>query len=308
MMKSIDLIDGDIIVYILAYNTTKAIDDGSITFGGRATSAEAKREAALEAAYKRTDTYMKELWQLSGATHYHGYLSGSRRTNYRSEWSSTEEYKGNRSTEKPKFFKEISNYLQDRWGFVQLDIIEADDMLGVMQVRYNGIEDCRSKIISKDKDLKQIPGINYNLETGDLIDVRDYDAHRLLWMQMLTGDSVDNIMGCGERVDRVYQSGAKEGQTYRSRVGVGPQKAEKILDSVKPSQYYAVVLREYITTYGHLKGIRKFNETFNQVYILRKPGELEEVGFEITAEVLAENSWTDNINKLPEETEEEEEF
>ena len=46
---------------------------------------------------------------------------------------------------------------------------------------------------------------------------------------MLIGDSIDNIMGCGVRETKEYQTGAKLGQEYTARKGVGKVEAETAL-------------------------------------------------------------------------------
>lgn len=52
-----------------------------------------------------------------------------------------------------------------------------------------------------------------------------------LW-QLLTGDGTDGVLGCGIREERIYKSGAKIGQRYMKRVGVGAVEAYELLKDV----------------------------------------------------------------------------
>jgi len=106
---------------------------------------------------------------------------------------------------------------------------------------------------------------------------------------MLTGDSSDNIIGCGEKQNLIYKSGAKQGQAYRKRVGVGPKEADEILDSVASNQYDARVLVEYINRFGTFKGVQKYYTAFNLVYILRDLSEAEHFGE--TEDILIATPW-----------------
>lgn len=50
-----------------------------------------------------------------------------------------------------------------------------------------------------------------------------------LW-QLLTGDGTDGVIGCGVREKKVYKTGAKAGQEYMKRDGVGAIEAFEALD------------------------------------------------------------------------------
>ena len=112
--------------------------------------------------------------------------------------------------------------------------LEADDLLGI-HANENTV------IWSLDKDLRQIPGKHIDDETQEVITVTHegrledkgkkvyFDGTIGFYYQLLVGDSTDNIIGCGSRVEAVYKSGAKAGEPYTKRKGVGPKKALKIL-------------------------------------------------------------------------------
>lgn len=71
-----------------------------------------------------------------------------------------------------------------------------------------------------------------------------------LW-QMLTGDSTDGIMGCGVRELRVYKTGAKAGQEYYKRDGIGAVEAYEILEHITDYQSgLQKVIGAYIARFG----------------------------------------------------------
>jgi 5'-3' exonuclease len=115
--------------------------------------------------------------------------------------------------------------------------IEADDLMGIL-AKENTV------LWSVDKDIRQIPGQHLDegtrqivtvTEEGELIDGEEikFSGQLGFYYQLLIGDTADYIVGCGNRVSRVYKSGAKKGQPYVARSGVGPKKAYKALMTSK---------------------------------------------------------------------------
>lgn len=66
-----------------------------------------------------------------------------------------------------------------------------------------------------------------------------------LW-QCLTGDSTDGVMGCGVSETKMYKTGAKAGEEYQKRVGVGAVEAFELLDKI---DNYADGLKAVATQY-----------------------------------------------------------
>jgi len=168
-------------------------------------------------------------------------------------------YKANRKGKPlPDWAKEIKEYLfSNLRGFNVLGL-EADDLVGILNHYYDDI-----KIASIDKDvLKQCPGEHWNykysidkddeesLIIGEMVHTSVEDANRFLYIQVLAGDSGDNIPGIK---------------------GVGVKKAEKILTD---DNIYTNALQEYINKFGVIEGSKRFNQTFSLVYIKRKLDEL----------------------------------
>jgi len=76
--------------------------------------------------------------------------------------------------------------------------------------------------------------------------VTEEQAYTFFYRQLLTGDTVDNILGCGIRELHTYKSGKKKGQDYMKRRGVGPKEAEKLLPIGKDEiAMYTQVVAKY---------------------------------------------------------------
>ena len=167
-----------------------------------------------------------------------------------------DDYKANRQdVERP-----VNLAWAKRWAVDNLNThfhkgMEADDLLGTHQT-----DD--TVIWSLDKDLRQIPGSHLDDATQKVVEVTDlgsledrgkkvyFDGTLGLYFQLLTGDSTDNIVGCGIRELTVYKSGAKKGQEYYKRKGVGPKKALALLADLDLDAALDVVVDEYKKIHG----------------------------------------------------------
>jgi 5'-3' exonuclease len=157
---------------------------------------------------------------------YRAFLTGS--GNFREAEATLLPYKGNRDpSHKPKYYREIKDYLIDVWGAEVINGREADDALGCEQWKHR---DKSTIIVTIDKDLDQIPGWHYNFSKDILYDVSYHDANRFFFRQMLEGDRVDNIPGIK---------------------GIGPKKADKILeDNPSLEKLRCAVVLKYKEQYG----------------------------------------------------------
>lgn len=108
---------------------------------------------------------------------------------------------------------------------------EADDAIGSWATR---LGDDNYVIVTVDKDLNLIPGYHFDPKTEDPHKRRWYvepeESKRFFCLQLLMGDSIDNIPGIR---------------------GIGPKKAEKILEACKtPEECMEAVVQEYDLKYG----------------------------------------------------------
>lgn len=133
----------------------------------------------------------------------------SSRENFRKDINP--EYKANRKKVDKKetfpFFDEIQDWCMEYLKpFIQ-EPLEADDVLGI----YATAQPDKVVICSIDKDLNTVPGWHYNWgkEDNTVYLVTEQEADNEFYIQCLAGDRTDNYFGIK---------------------GIGPKKAEKLLD------------------------------------------------------------------------------
>lgn len=154
----------------------------------------------------------------------HSWLIISGDTNFRKELATIKPYKGNRKNERPKYYKEIREYMLSI-GAELTEGIEADDKVAHLQMRHP--ED--TCIVTIDKDLNMIPGWKFNPTKETFNYVTDTQAYINFFRQMLEGDTTDNIPGIK---------------------GIGPKGAAKAIpDDSSPSKCIEVVRRTYQEAY-----------------------------------------------------------
>src|SRR6187455_1246070 len=119
------------------------------------------------------------------------------------------DYKAGRSR-KPLCFWDIRKRMMDTYKVVTMPGIEADDVLGILATKPNKYDKI---IVCIDKDMKQIPGKLWNGREFKNISETDADYFHLY--QTLTGDTSDGYKGCP---------------------GIGPKKADTILNAVPPNE------------------------------------------------------------------------
>lgn len=199
------LIDADSIVYGAGFSAQKKLDDGTIDPGPVEFSLNAVRQAlgSLEHA-------LSEKLKKAGDTinDFDIFLTG--KNNFRFTIATIRPYKGNRDpAHKPKHYDAMRTYLVDKWKARVVNGYEADDAVAMAQLN----SEYESTIIcSIDKDLKTVPGLNYNFRTKVMSIISPLQAKRAFWTQVLTGDPTDNIGGA-----------------YK----VGPKKAGEVLGLIK---------------------------------------------------------------------------
>jgi 5'-3' exonuclease len=193
------LIDGDILVYRIGFS----VDDPE----------------EEQFAISRMGNFLDVLIRYKGISSYQGYLTG--KSNYRSEISST--YKQNRKdVRRPIHYDSLRDYLVTKWDFKVSDNQEADDAIGIDV--YNSSKDSTC-VMSIDKDLNMLRGWHYNFVKENLYYVTEQEAIKNFYIQILTGDRVDNIAGLK---------------------GIGPVKAKKILNNCNTEEsLFKAVLDKY---------------------------------------------------------------
>jgi hypothetical protein len=174
---------------------------------------------------------------------------------FRHKLAKTRPYKGNRKVEhRPTYEKEIRDYIIRNWPTFIAEDEEADDLLGIWQTA----DPEGTVIITIDKDLDQVPGLKYNIMHETTHEINQQRGDYNLCMQILTGDSTDNIPGLP---------------------GVGPGKAAKFLHGLEDS--YDSMMEEIIRQYQIRSGKEDWQEYLLEqarlVYIRRQPDEMWEI-------------------------------
>lgn len=117
------------------------------------------------------------------------------------------DYKANRKNkERPKYYQEVRDYLIKNWDAQVVGTIEADDAVCMKQYQcHNGLFldefdldnkftlELPSSLCGIDKDLDQVPGLHYNYNKDIFYYITPLEGKKRLYLQMLTGDKVDNI-------------------------------------------------------------------------------------------------------------------
>lgn len=123
------------------------------------------------------------------------------------------EYKAHRDPDaRPLHLAAAKEYMAEHWQCIARPTLEADDVMGILAT-HPGYFQGRKIIVSSDKDMQTIPGwwFNPNRHTRGPVKIEPEDADRFHLLQTLAGDPVDN---------------------YKGAPGIGPVKAERILDPV----------------------------------------------------------------------------
>ena len=196
-----------------------------------------------EFALARLSEFLDNLYVNLPVDEVEGYLTG--RTNFRNEIAVTAPYKGTRKAEKPYHFGLLREYMQKSWGFVEVEGMEADDKLGIEAYKHDEEE---TIIVTLDKDLDMIRGNHYNFVKDEQYVITEEQGIRNFYLQMLTGDKVDNIIGL---------------------TGIGPVKSKKMLADCKTEkEMYDVVLTAYENN------LDRVIENGRLLWILREEGQV----------------------------------
>lgn len=221
------------------------LDGDTVAF---ACAASAEDADAPWVATSRAQTMIENILVANETNSIEIWLSG--KSNFR--YSVFPEYKANRiGAYRPRWEKAVKDYLTEKWSANWTDGIEADDMAGIR------LCECadNSVLAHIDKDLNQIPGWHYNWELrrkGEVIrpakryHVSLTEGDRWFWMQLVMGDSTDNIPGIK---------------------GIGPKKAEAMFRNCESNQDC------YEVAQGLFSCEEELDMNAQCIYIQRKKGD-----------------------------------
>lgn len=203
------LVDGDIVVYTACAACEEPIDWGDDVW---------TLHCFFDQVCNVINNELHNLIDDSGQTNGEIEVFISSSSNFRKTLSDT--YKSNRKGgRKPVCFNEARDYVKDVWQALEIHNIEADDSIGIAAT----LDPDNTIIVSKDKDLKTVPGYHWDFENKVIYSIDPIEAERYHLKQTLTGDKTDGYTGCP---------------------GVGPVKADAIIDKADQegtSRWKAVV-------------------------------------------------------------------
>lgn len=265
-MTKIAVVDGDIVAYSCGF----AVEETSYLTSDHlvhATLTQAKAHCAVEGlkpdtivstteteplahALRLVSNLVDKIQRATSADEIKIFFSDS--YNYRDKIATIKPYKGNRTRNKPLHFDKIVKYIHDKYDthfdYLYAGGIEADDKLGIYQSLLSPIEG-ESVICTIDKDLDMIPGWHYNWRKDKLYETTPEESLKLFYLQLLTGDPVDNIQGIP---------------------GVGKKKAEDLLRGITDEEtMYWLVLCAYASVFE--KPMPILIENARLLWILQSP-------------------------------------
>lgn len=129
-------------------------------------------------------------------------------------------YKENRSgTRRPMILPGLREYMLENFKTFIEPTLEGDDLMGIHATMPHEGE---RVIYSADKDLKTVPGLHWDRDDGEIVEIDEAAANRFFYEQVLTGDPTDNYSGCP---------------------GVGPKGAAELLDECTRWEQHKRVLK-----------------------------------------------------------------
>jgi hypothetical protein len=223
-MSKTAVIDADSMVYIVAYHFKDSTDLTDLMF------VQTKCQSLLDAILEKAE-----------CENYKAAFSSS--TYFRSDIYKYQLYKGSRK-EKPEWLTFWQPHIKEYYtsiGFITVpEGYEADDFL--LYITITSKDPNQLVYCSTDKDVRQIPGDHFDIRTLSLSRVSEFEASKLLYTLMLTGDSIDNVAGI---------------------FGIGDVKAAKLLEGCDDwFDMHAAVNRKYLEIYGPYYGPIIFDQTY----------------------------------------------
>jgi len=251
--KNTAVIDGDYIIWI-ACNKNKVLEEG---VPKKLDDKFVYEDKTLEQALDTFDSYITDLLHLVKADSYILCMTGKRNFRYNIDPS----YKANRvGIEKPMWFKEVRDHMINVWGGIQVDALEADDLVNII---CNSLEN--AFIVAVDKDLLNcLPGRHFDARKGkaSFVTVTEDQANFAFAKSILTGDAIDGIPNM--------------------KRGYGPKTAEKDLLASEETTPLAASLKIYEKEFGQEEGFNRFKKQYTLLKII---GSLEELPENITFEI-----------------------
>ena len=201
------LIDADFIVY-----KSCAAVETEIDWGDDVIMVTSKFSDAMKAVNRELEKIKtKFMWDIPEVI-----LFFSDSTNFRKKI--LPDYKGHRNRKKPCGYRRVINELKRTNEVIIMPTLEADDSMGIYATKHPG-----STICSPDKDMRQIPGNLYDMETFSTIEPDEGAKWHLV--QSCSGDQTDGYAGCpGIGVKRATTIFEDKGYSWKTVIEIYKEK------------------------------------------------------------------------------------
>jgi hypothetical protein len=147
----IALIDGDILRYEIGF---------AAEAGWRAITGDPEALPPWRFVEEILSNRLAQVFHGAKAEYYRMFLTEGK--TFRDKLAVTKPYKGTRPSKKPWHFQNLTGYFINLCGAEVVRGIEADDAMAIEQTRRDD-----TIIVSRDKDLRQVPGWYYSWELGN---------------------------------------------------------------------------------------------------------------------------------------------
>lgn len=176
------LVDGDILAYICSAQMEEPIKWDSDTWTLHASESKSIDKLADTLEYYSNILLCKNI-----------VIALSSKTNFRKKISPLYKY-NRRNNRKPLTYGPCKDWLKENFNTHMYEYLEGDDVLGILAT--SKIIDGDKVILTKDKDLRTIPGTVWFMQGNDYETISEEEADYNHMIQTLTGDTVDGYSGC----------------------------------------------------------------------------------------------------------------
>lgn len=244
--KKLVLIDSDFLKFYATYPIKKYYSSTEFNL----------IDKTLVQVIESVDKWMKEIFKETQATHYIGALTVGKCFRYQV----FPEYKANRKgLTKPLYYKEVEDYLIDKYNCVFKIGYEADDIVNICKVLYKDTYECI--IASNDQDILSLEGTHYNTTKKVWVSTDKQKAQYEFWKDMITGQPGDGIKGLP---------------------GKGDKFASILLDDITSNNIMcSLVFGEFTSQFGVNKGIEEFVKTYKCLRLLEESEEIHFIPQEV---------------------------
>lgn len=281
-MSQMILIDGDILVYRIAYSTETPIyvvGGGIYIRSGYAKRIGEQKGLPVKKRInvgserelrKKLDLSLNQMFTDLESHNYKMYITASKVDgNFRSKVGTLMPYKGNRSESiKPVHYKRLREILVSEYGAIVVEGQEADDALAIEQTNiYKATGSYENSIIATiDKDLRTVPGQHYHFVNRHISIVDEDTAKKNFCLQLLVGDATDNIPGLTKLLKLSGREEESKQLSYRHYI----KKYEEATAEYTPQQCFDYVVGMYE---GMGYGAKEIYEIGNLLHLRRYEGQ-----------------------------------